>query len=90
VRELGYRLIKELWGDTGNRIAVRFVDEWHDDAGHWLRSQGNENWEFNDAGFIARRFVSINNLPIRPEDRLFHWSLGRRPDEHRGLGGQKP
>lgn len=84
-RELDYRLIKELWSYTGRRIAVRFAYEWHDDAGQWCRSYGNENWEFNDAGFMTRRFASINDLPIRVEDRLFHWLLGRRPDEHWGL-----
>jgi nuclear transport factor 2 (NTF2) superfamily protein len=84
-RELDYRLIKELWAFEGNRIAVRFAYEWHDDSGHWYRSYGNENWEFDDAGFMVRRFASINDLPIRAEDRLFHWPLGRRPDEHPGL-----
>jgi nuclear transport factor 2 (NTF2) superfamily protein len=84
-RELDYRLIKELWAFTGHRIAVRFAYEWHDDSGHWFRSYGNENWEFNDAGFMTRRFASINDLPIRAEDRLFHWPLGRRPDDHPGL-----
>jgi len=84
-RELDYRLIKELWAFTGERIAVRFAYEWHDDSGHWFRSYGNENWEFNATGFMTRRFASINDLPIRAEDRLFHWPLGRRPDEHAGL-----
>lgn len=84
-KELDYRLIKELWATTGNRIAVRFAYEWHDDAGNWFRSYGNENWEFNGYGLMQRRFASINDLPIKPEERLFHWSLGRRPDEHPGL-----
>ena len=84
-RELDYRLIKELWAFTGNVIAVRFAYEWHDDSGHWFRSYGNENWEFNAQGFMTRRFASINDLPITPEQRLFHWPLGRRPDEHPGL-----
>ena len=84
-RELDYRLIKELWAFTGNRIAVRFAYEWHDDSGHWYRSYGNENWEFNEQGFMTRRFASINDLPIKAEDRLFHWELGRRPDGHPGL-----
>jgi len=84
-RELDYRLIKELWATMDNRIAVRFAYEWHDDAGNWFRSYGNENWEFNDYGLMQRRFASINDLPIKPEQRLFHWQLGRRPDEHPGL-----
>ena len=85
-RELDYRLIKELRGFTGVRIAVRFAYECHDDSGQWFRSYGNENWEFNDAGFMTRRFASINDLPIHAEERLFHWPLGRRPDDHPGLG----
>jgi len=85
-RELDYRLIKELWAYTGPVIAVRFAYEWHDDSGHWYRSYGNENWEFNDAGFMTRRFASINDLPIAESQRLFHWPLGRRPDDHPGLG----
>jgi nuclear transport factor 2 (NTF2) superfamily protein len=84
-KELEYRLIKELWAFTNNRIAVRFAYEWHDDANNWFRSYGNENWEFNEAGLMQRRFASINDLPIKAEDRLFHWPLGRRPDEHPGL-----
>jgi uncharacterized protein len=84
-RELDYRLIKELWACSGNRIAVRFAYEWHDDSGHWYRSYGNENWEFNEQGFMKRRFASINDLPIRPEERKFFWPLGRRPDEHPSL-----
>lgn len=85
-RELDYRLIKELWACSANRIAVRFAYEWHDDSGHWYRSYGNENWEFNEQGFMKRRFASINDLPIRPEERKFFWPLGRRPDEHPSLG----
>ena len=84
-RELDYRLVKELWTCAGPRIAVRFAYEWHDDSGTWYRSYGNENWEFNDAGFMMRRFASINDLPIAGKDRKFHWPLGRRPDEHPGL-----
>ena len=84
-RELDYRLIKEMWSFTGNRIAVRFAYEWHDDAGRWYRSFGNENWEFNDDGLMASRFASINDLPISETDRRYHWPLGRRPDEHSGL-----
>jgi nuclear transport factor 2 (NTF2) superfamily protein len=84
-RELDYRLIKELWAFDGARIAVRFAYEWHDDSGQWFRSYGNENWEFNAQGFMQRRFASINDLPIRPEDRKFFWPLGRRPDDHPGL-----
>jgi nuclear transport factor 2 (NTF2) superfamily protein len=84
-RELDYRLIKSLWACAGNRVAVRFAYEWHDDSGQWFRSYGNENWEFDARGFMMRRFASINDLPIRDADRLFHWPLGRRPDEHPGL-----
>lgn len=84
-RELDYRLVKELWAFGGARIAVRFAYEWHDDSGHWFRSYGNENWEFTEAGLMQRRHASINDLPIRSEERLFHWPLGRRPDEHPGL-----
>jgi nuclear transport factor 2 (NTF2) superfamily protein len=84
-RELDYRLIKELWACAGNRIAVRFAYECHDAAGQWFRSYGNENWEFNDQGLMQRRFASINDLPIRPQERKFHWPLGRRPDAHPGL-----
>ena len=84
-RELDYRLIKELWAFTDNRIAVRFAYEWRDDSGHWFRSYGNENWEFNPQGLMQRRFASINDLPIAESDRLFHWPLGRRPDEHASL-----
>ena len=84
-RELDYRLIKELWAFEGNRIAVRFAYECRDDSGNWFRSYGNENWEFNEHGLMQRRFASINDLPIKAEDRLFHWPLGRRPDDHPGL-----
>jgi nuclear transport factor 2 (NTF2) superfamily protein len=84
-RELDYRLIKELWAAAGNRIAVRFAYEWHDDSGHWYRSYGNENWEFNEHGLMMRRFASINDLPIRTDERKFLWPLGRRPDDHPGL-----
>jgi nuclear transport factor 2 (NTF2) superfamily protein len=84
-RELDYRLIKELWAFRDNRIAVRFAYEWHDDAGNWFRSFGNENWEFDEQGLMAVRHASINDLPIRVEDRKYHWPLGRRPDDHPGL-----
>jgi nuclear transport factor 2 (NTF2) superfamily protein len=84
-KELDYRLIKELWTCAGNRIAVRFAYEWHDDSGSWFRSYGNENWEFNDQGLMMRRFASINDLPIKAAERKFLWLLGRRPDEHPGL-----
>jgi nuclear transport factor 2 (NTF2) superfamily protein len=84
-RELDYRLIKELWGFTGNRIAVRFAYEWHDDSEHWYRSYGNENWEFTAQGYMSRRYASINDLPIAAGERNFHWPLGRRPDAHSGL-----
>ena len=84
-RELDYRLIKELWTFTDTRIAVRFAYEWHDDSLQWFRSYGNENWEFNAQGLMQRRHASINDLPIRADQRLFEWPLGRRPDEHPGL-----
>lgn len=84
-RELDYRLIKELWAFEQNRIAVRFAYEWHDDSGNWFRSYGNENWEFNEQGLMQRRFACINDLPITESDRLFHWALGRRPDDHPSL-----
>lgn len=81
-KELDYRLIKELWAFTDHRIAVRLAYECHDDSGNWTRSFGNENWEFNDNGFMMRRFASINDLPIKESDRKFFWPLGRRPDDH--------
>jgi nuclear transport factor 2 (NTF2) superfamily protein len=84
-RELEYRLIKELWAFEGNRIAVRFAYECHDDSGNWFRSYGNENWEFDEHGLMRLRLASINDLPIREGDRKYHWPLGRRPDDHPGL-----
>jgi uncharacterized protein len=84
-KELDYRLIKELWAFTENRIAVRFAYEWHDDGGNWFRSYGNENWEFDAAGLMQYRYASINDMPIRGSDRKYHWPLGRRPDDHPGL-----
>ena len=84
-KELEYRLIKELWAFDGAHIAVRFAYEWMDDSGHWFRSYGNENWDFNEQGLMARRIASINDLPIEESDRKYHWPLGRRPDEHPGL-----
>lgn len=84
-RELDYRLIKELWAFDGARIAVRFAYEWRDDSGQWFRAYGNENWEFDPAGLMQRRFASINDMPIKESDRKFHWPLGRRPDGHPGL-----
>ena len=84
-RELDYRLIKELWAFTDNRIAVRYAYEWHDDSGNWFRSYGNENWEFDENGLMARRFACINDMPIKESERKYHWPLGRRPDDHPGL-----
>ncbi len=84
-RELGYRLIKELWAFRENRIAVRFAYEWHDDSGHWFRSYGNENWQFDEHGLMSLRMASINDLPIAESDRKYHWPLGRRPDDHPSL-----
>lgn len=85
-RELDYRLIKEVWAYTDNRIAVRFAYECHDDGGNWFRSHGNEQWEFDEHGLMRRREASINDVRIAFEQRRFHWPLGRRPDEHPGLG----
>jgi nuclear transport factor 2 (NTF2) superfamily protein len=84
-RERDYRLIKQLWTFHGNRIAVRFAYEWHDAENSWFRSYGNENWEFDANGLMRVRLASINDLAIRPEDRLFHWPLGPRPDDHPSL-----
>ena len=84
-RELDYRLIKEVWAFRENRIAVRFAYEWHDDSGHWFRSYGNENWEFDEHGLMRLRIASINDRPIEDAARKFHWPLGRRPDEHASL-----
>ncbi|MET7311841.1 MULTISPECIES: nuclear transport factor 2 family protein [unclassified Streptomyces] len=84
-RELDYRLIKELWAFDGNRIAVRFAYESHDDSGNWYRSYGNENWEFDENGLMAVRHACINDLQIKETDRKYHWPLGRRPDDHPGL-----
>lgn len=84
-REHEYRLIKELWAFTGNRIAVRFAYEWRDASGQWYRSYGNENWEFAEDGRMAHRFASINDLKIAEDDRLFHWPQGPRPADHPGL-----
>ncbi len=85
-KELDYRLVKEVWTYGHNRIAVRFAYEHHDDSGTWFRSYGNENWEFNAEGLMERRIASINEHPITVADRRFHWPLGRRPDDHPGLG----
>jgi hypothetical protein len=84
-RELGYRLIKELWACDCDRIAVRFAYEFHDDSGQWFRAYGNENWEFNAEGIMHHRYASINDVQINEADRLFHWPQGRRPDDHPGL-----
>lgn len=84
-KEHEYRLIKELWAYAGNRIAVRFAYEWHNDQGDWFRSYGNENWEFDENGLMQRRYACINDLPIHESERKFHWPQGRRPDDHPGL-----
>ncbi|HKV23063.1 MAG TPA: nuclear transport factor 2 family protein [Candidatus Acidoferrum sp.] len=84
-KELDYRLIKEVWAVEGNRIAVRFAYESHDDSGQWYRAYGNENWEFAASGLMQFRHASINDVPIQEKDRLYHWALGRRPDGHAGL-----
>jgi nuclear transport factor 2 (NTF2) superfamily protein len=84
-RELDYRLIKELWAFSGNRIAVRYAYEYQDDSGNWYRAYGNENWEFAPDGLMRNRHASINEHPISEEERKFRWPLGRRPDDHPGL-----
>jgi nuclear transport factor 2 (NTF2) superfamily protein len=84
-RKLDYRLIKELWACHGDRIAVRFAYEWHDDSGNWFRSYGNENWEFDEYGFMRRRIASINDQPIQESQRKYRWPLGPRPADHPGL-----
>ncbi|HEV2702833.1 MAG TPA: nuclear transport factor 2 family protein [Steroidobacteraceae bacterium] len=84
-RELDYRLVKELWAFRENRIAVRFAYEWHDDAGTWYRSYGNENWEFDAQGLMRTRIASINDAPLAAADRKFQWPSGRRPDNHPSL-----
>ncbi|MCF6126283.1 nuclear transport factor 2 family protein [Mesorhizobium sp. M7A.F.Ca.CA.001.07.2.1] len=86
-KELDYRLVKELWTFAGNRIAVRFAYEYHDDSGQWFRAYGNENWEFDTEGLMRRRIASINEHPIAESERKLHWPLGRRPDDHPGLSG---
>ena len=85
-KELDYRLAKELRAFGDKRIAVRFAYEWHDDSGNWFRSYGNENWEFGEEGLMKRRHASINDMPIKESERKYHWPLGRRPDDHPGLG----
>ena len=85
-REREYRLTKELWAHAGDRIAVRFAYEWQDERGAWFRSYGNENWEFDQHGLMRTRIASINDLPIREDERRFRWPLGRRPDEAPSLG----
>ena len=85
-REREYRLTKELWAFAGDRIAVRFAYEWHDEHGAWFRSYGNENWEFDQHGLMRTRIASINDLPIREDERRFRWPLGRRPDDAPSLG----
>jgi len=84
-REHAYRLIKERWAYTDHRIAVRFAYEWHDDAERWWRSYGNENWEFDERGLMARRIASINDVAIDASQRLFHWPQGPRPEDHPSL-----
>ncbi|MGV6847431.1 MAG: nuclear transport factor 2 family protein [Marinibacterium sp.] len=83
--ERDYRLIKALWAFGANRIAVRFAYEWHDAAGRWFRSHGNENWEFAPDGRMRRRIASINDVAIPETARLFRWPLGPRPADHPGL-----
>jgi uncharacterized protein len=83
--ELEYRLIKDVWAQDGNHIAVRFAYEWHDASGQWYRSYGNENWEFDAEGLMALRLASINDLPINATDRLFHWPAGPRPADYPSL-----
>ena len=84
-RENDYRLIKEIWAHSDNRIAVRFAYEWHDEDGCWFRSYGNENWEFDELGYMKVRHASINDVAIDESERLFHWPSGPRPEDHPGL-----
>ncbi len=84
-RELEYRLIKEIWAHEGNRIAVRFAYEYHDESGNWFRAYGNENWEFDEHGLMQKRYASINDLPILESERKYHWPQGPRPADHPGL-----
>lgn len=84
-RELDYRLIKEVWAHAGNRVAVRFIYEYHDDSGNWYRAHGNENWQFDVHGLMEQRFASINEHPIAEDQRLLRWPSGQRPDDHPGL-----
>lgn len=84
-REIGYRLIKEIWAHDDARIAVRFCYEYHDEAGQWFRAYGNENWEFDADGYMAVRHASINDIAIAETDRLFLWPQGPRPPDHDGL-----
>jgi len=84
-KELEYRLIKELFAFDGNRIAVRFAYEWRDDSNQWYRAYGNENWEFDENGLNKHRYASINDLRIAESERLFHWTQGKRPDDHPSL-----
>lgn len=86
-RELDYRLIKEVWATTDDRIAVRFAYEWHDVSGRWFRSYGNEQWEFDAQGLMRRREASINDVAIREDERKFRWSAGARPADHPDLTG---
>jgi len=88
--EQDYRLIKELWAFEGNRIAVRYAYESHNEEGQWFRSYGNENWEFDENGLMANRYACINDLKITKSDRLFLWAreddgTSRRPDDHASL-----
>ena len=85
IRELDYRLIKEIWAHDKNRIAVRFAYEWHDDLKNWYRSYGNENWEFDESGLMKKRIASINDVAIDESERKFHWPSGPRPEDHPGL-----
>ena len=85
LRELDYRLIKELWAFEENRIAVRFAYEWHDSSGNWFRSYGNENWEFDQYGLMQKRYACINDLPILESERKFDWPLGTRPTDYPNL-----
>ncbi|MES2490819.1 MAG: nuclear transport factor 2 family protein [Pseudomonadota bacterium] len=84
-RELDYRLVKELWAFSDNRIAVRFAYEFHNDSGQWFRAYGNENWQFDADGLMRYRHASINEHPITEADRKLRWPLGRRPDDSPSL-----
>jgi len=83
--EQDYRLIKEVWAYEGDRIAVRFAYEWHDESGQWYRSYGNENWQFDEQGLMSERHASINDVMIEEAERKFLWEEDVRPEDYPNL-----